>query len=195
MVVARRSVQQIAEEMATLPANIECFEQLYFDARPYLTCRFWLKNICCGEGGHRWLEVALDRGWPGVEEVVLRRLPHGQRDLRHAVSILVGRVQDYCFSREAANIAPSAKDLELLGRMSRMHDKLPFLQDSLAEKEPLPESPAVNSIKKLPAGCRDVVRFFARKVTEDPIWTAALEAVQADSATSATGQENAAPTE
>ena len=195
MVVAGRSVQQIAEEMATLPGNIECFEQLYFDARPYLEPRFWLKNICCGEGGHRWLEVALKRGWPGVEEVVLRRLPHGPRNLSPAVSIAVGRVQDYFFGQEASNIAPSEKDLELLGRMLRTHDKLPFLQDSLPEKEPLPESAAFNSFKKLPFASREKVCYFLRQETEGPAWKAALKADQADSATSATGQETAAPTE
>jgi hypothetical protein len=174
MVVAGRSVQQIAEEMGTVPVNIECFEQLYFDARHYLGCRLWLEGICRGERGHRWLEVALDRGWPGVEEIVLRRFPKGPRDLHYAISVAVGRVQDYCLGQEADNVAPNEKDLALLRGMSQTSGELPFLEDPTEEKQPLPESTEFNSFKKLSFGEREKVRSFldmlldgaARKVVE-----------------------------
>jgi hypothetical protein len=187
MVVAGRSVEQIAEEMGTAPHNIECFEQLYFDARRYLGCRLWLGSICRGERGHRWLEVALDRGWAGVEEIVLRRLPHGRRDLRHVISVLAGRVQDYIFSQEASNVVPSEKDLALLRGISPMHDKLPFLEDPLEEEQPAPESAALNSFKKLSFGRREVVRSFIEKVIDG----AARKAAETEQANAATEQANA----
>ena len=192
MVVAGRPVEQIAEEIGTAPGYIECFEQLYFDARRYLDYRLWLDTICRGERGHRWLEVALDRGWPGVEEVVLRRLPRGPRNLRHAISVLAGRVQDYIFGQEADNVAPSEKDLALLRSMSPMHDELPFLEDPIEEEQPLPESAAFNSFKKLSFGDREKVRSLLDMVLDGAARKVA-ERARANAATSEVREETAEP--
>jgi hypothetical protein len=81
MVVANGPIERIAKEMGTHPAKIDFFEKLYFDVRPYVDNRGWLRTICIGSSAHRYLKVALDRGWAGVEEVVLQRTPKGPRDL------------------------------------------------------------------------------------------------------------------
>jgi hypothetical protein len=167
MVVANRSTELVAEEMSTQPAAVDFFEKLYFDVRGYLDKRAWLRKICFGKDRHRWLQVAFERGWPGVEEVILHRLPKGQRGLNPAVSVLLGRVQAGLFQLEASNVDPSEKDLELLWRVlqANTHGQFPFLEDGV-EEPPAPESETFKAFKNLPFGSRDKVRFGLDRIMD-----------------------------
>jgi hypothetical protein len=160
MVLAGCSLEDIAKKMGTPPARIDFFEKLYFDVRRYLDNQILLCKICLGSEGHRWLQVAFERGWPGVEEVILHRLPKGPRGLNHAVSVLLSRVQDFLFQLEARNVSPSEKDLERLLRVlqANAHGQFPFLEDGV-EEPPAPESETFKAFKNLPFGSRDNVRF------------------------------------
>jgi len=131
MVVANRSTELIAEEMGTQPAAVDFFEKLHFDVRDSVDKRAWLRKICFGKDGHRWLQVAFERGWPGVEQVILQRLPKGPRSLNHAVSVLLTRFQAGLFQLEASNVDPSEKDLQQLLRVlqANAYGQFPFLED------------------------------------------------------------------
>lgn len=159
MVVANRSVEQIAEEMGTQPGRVDFFEKLHFNIRHYRDKRAWLRKICFGNDGHRWLQVAFERGWPGVEEVILHRLPKGSRSLNYAVSVLLGRSQAGLFQSEASNVAPSEKDLQQLLRVLQAsnYGEFPFLEDGV-EEPPAPESETLDVFKNLPVESRDKVR-------------------------------------
>lgn len=158
MVVANRSTELVAEEMSTQPARIDFFEKLHFDVRAYLDKRAWLRKICFGKDGHRWLQVAFERGWPGVEEVILQRLPKGPRGLNHVVSVLLSRVQARLFQLEARNVDPSEKDLELLLRVWQAiaNRQFPFLEDGV-EEPPAPESETFEALKNLSIESREKV--------------------------------------
>ena len=83
LVTANVSPERIAHEFGTTKEKIETFEKLYFDARHYLKHRGWLRGICFPAAKPnavvalelRWFAIAFGRGWPGVEEVVLGRVP------------------------------------------------------------------------------------------------------------------------
>jgi hypothetical protein len=170
MVVANRSTELIAEEMSTQPAAIDFFEKLHFDLRAYLDKRAWLRKICFGKDGHRWLQVAFERGWPGVEEVILHRLPKGPRSLNHAVSVLLGRFQAGLFQLEASNVDPSEKDFELLLRVlqANAYGQFPFLEDGV-EESPTPESKTFEALKNLSIESRDKVGATVGRIIDSMV--------------------------
>ena len=90
------------------------------------------------------------RGWPGVEEVVLGQVPKsGERTFQHPCSILLGRVEDYCFDLEALGVAPSDKDIKAIAALVRSARGLPYLWENPLEPEPSEDSPALRLIKIL----------------------------------------------
>jgi len=186
MVVAKASIERIAIEMGTQPGKIEFFEKLYFDVRPYLGNRFLLRKICFGNGGHRWLKVAFLRGWAGVEEIVLQRLPNGPRNLSHTVSVLLGRAQAHQFELEASNAPESEKDLQLLLSVSQANAKFPFLQDTI-EENPVPETEASKGVAELTPVGRERVAAFLRMILD--------EAKKKERAARAQSERNAAHSE
>lgn len=157
MVVANRSTELIAEEMGTQPAAIDFFEKLYFDVRGYLDKRVWLRKICFGKDGHRWLQIAFEHGWSGVEEVILHRLPKGPRNLNHAISVLLRRFEAALFQLEASNVDPSENDLQQLLRVlqANAYGQFPFLED--VEEPPAPESETCKALKNLSIESREKV--------------------------------------
>jgi len=148
MVVADYSIEEIAKEFGTDTISIQAYEKMFFDVRPYLQFRGWLKTFCFSERGHCALRVAFNRGYAGVEEVVLRRKVKRNRDLKESHSVLLGRVEDAVFAREDNNVTPSKIDLEWLLRLSQISalNQLPNLQDSEKLKPLTPEEKAHQEI-------------------------------------------------
>jgi hypothetical protein len=170
MVLANGTPERIAHEIGTTEDKIDTFEKLYFDVRRYLKHRGWLASICFPAVKpdaaiaveSRWFAVAFRRGWPGVEEVVLGHVDKGcERTLQHAASVLLGRVDDYCWGLEVSGTAPSESDVRALLALARIGSVgLPVLWD---EQQPSRIDPAFKELARLSAGGRERV-FFA--VTE-----------------------------
>jgi hypothetical protein len=179
MVVGDFSVQEIAEYFGIAELNVQIFEKLYFDVRPYLGNRAWLQTFCFSERGHRWLRVAFSRGRSGAEEVILRRNQGKKRDFETSLSILQGRIQDICFDLEANNVAPGENDLKLALMLSRIAalGQLPDLinvvevPETPVSKAPAP--PVSNALASLPIAGQDRVASFLsawiRKIKEKGI--------------------------
>ncbi len=149
MILANVPIQYIAKEMGTDPSNIKTFELLCFDVRPYLQNRPWLRSVCFGRKGHRWLQVAFDRGWAGVKEVILQRPQEGERDLDLTTSVLLGRTQAWILENEASNTPPTEKELAMLVAIAPCLRKFPGLPDD-AEQE-LPKGATQSSCADDPA--------------------------------------------
>jgi hypothetical protein len=169
LVIANVSPERIAHEFGATKEKIETFEKLYFDARRYLEHRGWLRGICFPAAKpnavvaveSRWFSVAFRRGWPGVEEVVLGRVPKsGERTLRDAISVLLGRVEDYCFGLEASGTAPSDKDIKATVALVRICARLPYLWENPLEQESSTNSPTIQALKKLSPAQRDRLNAF-----------------------------------
>jgi len=178
MVIANRSPELIAPEFGTTKERIEIFEKLYFDARRYLKHRGWLRGICSpavkpnalDAAESRWFAIAFRRGWPGVEEVVLGQMPKcGERNLEHAFSILLGRVEDHCVALEASGEAPSEKDIKKIAQLARIARSVPYLWENPQEHEPSTDSPTFQRLKKLPFAQRDRVRWAVTQKMEENI--------------------------
>jgi hypothetical protein len=64
----------------------------------------------------RWLSAAFHRGWPGVEQVVLRRTAHTPEAIetttRQLEAALAARALEYIEGLEAEGSAPSEADLK-----------------------------------------------------------------------------------
>lgn len=130
MVVAGASENRIAYELGTKAENILAFERLYFDARRFCENRAWLRKICYGPKGHRWLQVAFRRGMAGVEEVVLHQPTNKPRDPSHVISVLLGRADDGVCALESANTPLSVEELRrLAGFLRNTGEKFPYLKD------------------------------------------------------------------
>jgi hypothetical protein len=167
LVIANASPERIAHEFGTTKEKIETFEKLYFDARRYRKHRGWLRGICFPAAKpnavvaieSRWFAVAFRRGLPGVEEVVLGGVPKsGERTFEHPLSILLGRVEDYCFGLEASGAPPSEKDIKAIVALERIAARgLPDLWENPLEPEPSTDSPTFQALKKLPPAGRDRV--------------------------------------
>jgi hypothetical protein len=174
MIIANASPERIAHEFGTTKDKIEVFERLYFDVRCHLKDRGWLRGIVypavkpdpAGAVESRWFPVAFRRGWPGVEEIVLGRPPKaGERNLQHAFSVLLGRVEDYCVGLEASGAAPSEKDIKALVALGRIAARgLPYLWENPLEQESSTDSPAIQAIKKLSPAKRDEVLFVLEEM-------------------------------
>jgi hypothetical protein len=179
MIVAGGSIDQIATKLGTDSAKIEFFEKLFFDVRRYLDKRDWLETICSGEDGHRLLELALERGLPGLEEVI-HGLPKGPRDLAPIISVLLGRSQKHARNLELSNVPTSEKDLQVLLSVLRANTtgQFPFLEDAV-DPTPLPDTPAFNKFAALNSAGRERVCAFiatildaaARKAAEQDLET------------------------
>jgi hypothetical protein len=168
MVVANGLIELIASHLGTQPAKIEFFEKLFVDVRGCLDNRDWLETICRGPGGHRLLEVAFDRGWAGVEEV-LQHLPKGPRDLSPIISVFLGRSQRHARNLEAYNVPTSEKDQQML--LSVLHAKntigqSPVLEDPV-EPQPLPDTETSKKVAKLTPVGRDRVRVFLQQLLDE----------------------------
>jgi hypothetical protein len=176
MIVAGCSIDQIATKLGTDSAKIEFFEKLFFDVRRCLDNRDWLETICSGEGGHRLLQVAFERCWPGLEEVISHRLPKGPRDLTPIISVYLGRSQKHARNQEASNVPPSEKDQQMLLSLVRANNggQFPFLEDAV-ESTPLPDTPAVKKFAELSLESRDRVRVFLEKIMDGAARKAAEE--------------------
>jgi hypothetical protein len=176
MVIANVSSEAIAYQFGTAKEKIDTFEKLYFDARPYLNHRGWLRGICypavkpnaLDAEELRWFAVAFRRGRPGVEEVVLGQVPNsGERTLQSALSIALGRVEDHYFDLEASGAQPSEKDIKALVALARIHSRgLLCLWENPLEPEPSTDSPAIQEFKKLMPARRDVVRLFLTELMD-----------------------------
>lgn len=157
MVVANYSAEQIAAQFGTDVPRISTFEKLFFDVRPYLKHRAWLGKVC---REHRWLEVAFERGWPAVKEVVLREGLQGPSTMLNVLSM---RADAFLLNREAGDVQPNAEDIAMLPRALEISDDATVS----SVKYPAPEAQPTHQIdprfKNLDAGSRErVVAFFAR---------------------------------
>ena len=176
MVIANVSPERIAREFGTTKERIETFEKLYFDARRYLKHRGWIRGVCYPAKPNsvdatelRWFAVAFRRGWPGVEEVVLGRVPKsGERTLDGAISVLLGRVEDYCSASEASGIGPSEKDIRDMASLVRIARSLPPLWENPLEleQESSTDSPTIQSLKELTPAGRQRLDFFFRRLMD-----------------------------
>ena len=175
MVIANVPPERIAHEFGTTKEKISTFEKLYFDARRYLEHRGWLRGVCIPRPNtllateSRWFAVAFHRGWPGVEEVVLGRVPKcGQRTLQGAISILLGRVEDYFFAMEASGAEPSEKDVKAMASLVRIASSVPYLWENPLELEQKSstDSPAIQSFNELTFAGRERVTYFLRAVMD-----------------------------
>jgi hypothetical protein len=177
LVIANVIPERIAHEFGATKEKIEIFEKLYFDARRYLKHRGWLRGICypaakpddaASAAESRWFPVAFRRGWPGVEEVVLGRVPKsGERTLHNAFSVLLGRVEDLFFGWEASGAALSEKDIKAMESLARISARgLPYLWENPLEQESSTDSPTVPALKKLSPVQRDMVRAFLGTVID-----------------------------
>jgi hypothetical protein len=172
MVLADGTPERIAHEIGTTEDKIDTFEKLYFDVRRYLKHKAWLASICFPAKPDaaiavqsRWFAVAFRRGWPGIEEVVLGHVHKGcERTLQHAASVLLGRVDDYCWGLEASGTAPSERDVQALLALARIDSVgLPLLWD---EQEPSTINPAFKELAQLSAVGRERVLLAVKKVVQ-----------------------------
>jgi hypothetical protein len=123
MIIAGVPIDHIAEEVGTCATNIKTFVLLFFDVARYLKNRLWLCQVC---KSHRWLQIAFDRGWLGIEEVILQRPQQGERNLDTIAGLLLGRVQASFLEKEASNIAPTDKELPMLLEISQSYGRGKF---------------------------------------------------------------------
>ena len=171
MVVADYSVEEIADELSTSVDNIKAFEQVFFDVRPYAKDRLFLQKICYGKDGHRLLQVAFQRGWVGVEEVVLRRRRKDERRISDVcLGVLWQRVRDGLLDREAANIPPDESDARRLIALSKVDSQKVPLSDP--EKSHLEGRERVRQFtpaqrRRLSAGFDVVIGAF-RRLADEP---------------------------
>jgi hypothetical protein len=179
MVVADMPIELIASNLGTQPAKIEFFEKLFFDVRRYLDKRDWLETVCYGIGGHRYLQVAFERGRPGVEEIVLHRLPKGPRGFSHILSTYLGRAQAHGFKQEASNTPVSEKDVQVLLSVSHASKggQLPSLDDPV-EAPPLPDTEGFKAYANLSPAARERVAIALSTV----VGKIALKATALDAA-------------
>jgi hypothetical protein len=127
MLVADRTLAEIAAELGTRVVNIGTFAKVFFDVRRYLDNEAFLRRVCLDEPAQemtqaeaarerRWLSAAFHRGWEGVEQVVLRRTPHTaeaiEKVTRQLEAALATRALEYVEALEAEGIAPSEADLK-----------------------------------------------------------------------------------
>ena len=131
MVITGQSLQAIAKIVSTQTQTLEYFEKLFFDVRSYLDQKLWLRKLCYGENGNRLMRVALERGWAGLLEVMLREGPKSPRNLQRSISVLHGRFEDYVCELETNNIPVGEKDFERFIRACQLSasGELPFLDD------------------------------------------------------------------
>lgn len=132
MVVAERTVEQIAAELGCACSHVIAYEKVYFDVRRYLNLRPVLKNFCyagrdSGGSSRRWLLTAFERGWPALASIVSKS-PPGKGPLgKHAVDALLRELLVRCLDmvkiREFEGVAPSEKDLVCLGRLMELLPK------------------------------------------------------------------------
>ncbi len=131
MVIADQSMKEIAHIVSATIETIEYFEKLFFDVRPFLNNKLWVRNLCYGENGNRLLQLALEGGWDGLSEVLLRDGPKSPRNLQRSASILHRRFQDYVYGLEENNVPVSEKDFDRLNRVCHLSASgaLPSLDD------------------------------------------------------------------
>jgi hypothetical protein len=98
--------------------------------------------------------------------VVLGQVPkNGERTFQHAFSILLGRVEDYCFGLEASGAAPSEKDIKAIVALARIAARgLPCLWENPLEPEPSTDSPTFQSLKELSPAARERVNAFLTRL-------------------------------
>ena len=163
MVIAGKSMTEIAQIVSATVETIEYFEKLFFDVRPYLDQKFLLRSICHGD---RWLEEAVERGVAGVSEIVLRDSPKGSRNLQHSASILHARFEDYVFKLEENNVPVSEKDFDRFIRACQLNASgaLPCLDD--AAEEEIKDQNISPEVKALTPAGRERVWHFLKMIID-----------------------------
>jgi hypothetical protein len=155
MVLSKRSSEDVADELGTEPLNILVFEELFFDARRFLSNRSWVRELCfppIGPYGSpeaeleaRWFQAAYNNGWDGLQRVMFGKFPVAPtlKNWPTAYSEIAGieleRVADYARGVQVSGAPPSEEDLRLLSIVSDLEEfagKMPFWQDSNSESAP-----------------------------------------------------------
>ncbi len=155
MVLSKRSSEDIANELGTEPLNILVFEELFFDARRFLSNRSWVREVCFPPIGPypsleaeleaRWFQAAYYNGWDGLQSVMFGKFPvdptFKKWPTAYCESARMGfdRVADYTRHLQVSGAAPSEEDLRLLSILADLEEfagKMPFWQDSNSESTP-----------------------------------------------------------
>ena len=173
MVIANVSPDRIADKFGTTKEKIETFEKLYFDARRYLKHRGWLRGICFPAANRTLSSLQNCVGFPShfagaglVLRKWLGRVPQrGERTLQGAISILLGRVEDYYFAMEASGAPPSEKDVKAMASLVRIARSLPYLWENPLELEQ--KSYGHPGLKELTFAQRERVTYFFTTVMDD----------------------------
>jgi hypothetical protein len=129
LLVADRTYEEIAEELGTARENIVAFAMIFFDIRRYLANETWLRRMVFAKSvgsnhtaaelqERRWLSIAVHRGWPGVEQVVLQRRAVTAEEVKEQTlqvkAILTSRALEHAHYLESSGTPPSAHDLHCL---------------------------------------------------------------------------------
>ena len=102
---------------------------IFFDVRRFLANETWLQRMFFAERmdsaftptqlqERRWLSIAVHRGWPGVEQVVLQRRvatdEQVQQQMLQLRAILTSLALEHAHDLESSGTQPSAVDLRCL---------------------------------------------------------------------------------
>ena len=130
MVIADRTVEQIADQIGSKPEHVAVYEQLCFDIRRYRKHTAWLKNLCYHYQGPkssepyvtRWLTTAYERGWDGLCAMISKSSspnsssPSGVDIQRELELMLQARGSDYLKTLDMQGAAPTEADLKRLSK-------------------------------------------------------------------------------
>jgi hypothetical protein len=126
MIIGDRTPDEIAAELGTLREHIIVFGKIFFDLRRYLGVETFLRRIVFGDPPEgtmdaeavrerRWLAAAYNRGWAGIEQIVLRRTPSSPEQLqelsRQLHGALASRALEFVQGLDAEATPPGEADL------------------------------------------------------------------------------------
>jgi len=117
LVVAGRTVEQIAEQFGTKSMHICAYEKLFFDMRRYLNAVAWLKHYCYLTSGEssRLLISAIERGERGLNILLSRQCdsdaPSGKQAIDRFYLAALSRMADHVASLDLRGVPTDDRDI------------------------------------------------------------------------------------
>lgn len=187
MVVAGLTSTEIAQHLQTKRFCVVAYEKLFFDVRPYLRARIWIKDLCyspgsatgLGDGASRWLITAFERGWDALAFTFSKPQsdpvskcnpnPAGKRVVDRIHLGVFARLADFMSSLEMNGVIPNAEQVEPLLKMAFFARELsPTLSQldyptALSPKEEKKSREAAEMVGKVsPASRRKIITILER---------------------------------
>jgi hypothetical protein len=178
--VARRTVDEIAEDLHTTRMNVLVTLRLLFDIRG--VNEFLMKEICFDPSRHtvlpasarRRLVTAYQQGWSGVVQTYANprsRAPAGQQQLDRLLLTLMSRSADFVTMLEMNGVDPTGEEVAMLLQLKELEQKRGAGQLRLLEyptpvtaEEERRRREAEALVGKLPAASRRKLSLFYEKL-------------------------------